>query len=181
MNAQIRCPIQSDGLEPTDSDLLDSPLDFIAQDHLHIRAVCVEMERLGDADVINRDGAMQILWFLTEELPVLIRDEDEDLFPLLLRRAEPDDDMPRLKARLDDEHANVMELLPAVTAVFKDLASSQRNLTAESRTQVVRFIRHMRRHLVFENAIVLPFARLRLTAGDLETLRLRMRARRGLS
>ena len=33
---------------------------------------------------------------------------------------------------------------------------------------------------VVQNAIILPIARLRLTAQDLETLRLRMRERRGL-
>jgi hemerythrin-like domain-containing protein len=48
------------------------------------------------------------------------------------------------------------------------------------RTRLARFAGHARRHLILENAIILPFARLRLTRHDLETLRLRMMQRRGL-
>ena len=180
MHARIRYRIQNGGLEPPDTDLLDSPLGFIAEAHLHIRAVCAEMERLAGADAVESDAAMRVLRFLTEELPLVISDEDEDLFPLLLRRSEPEDDLPRLKTRLDEEHSKVMAVVPAVKEAFERPAVDAGRLSAQDRASVATFTRHMRRHIVFENAIILPFARLRLTAQDLETLRLRMRERRGL-
>ena len=180
MDEQIRFPIQSDGLEPTDTDLLANPLDFIAKDHLLIRSVCAEMERLVQSQTVDPKTARRILSFLEDELPLLIQDEDEDLFPLLLRRSQPEDDMQGLGVRLDAEHSGVMNLIPAITAIFGDLAIGKNTLDDPDRAKVTSFSAHMRRHLIFENAIVLPFARLRLTAQDLETLRLRMRDRRNV-
>jgi hemerythrin-like domain-containing protein len=43
------------------------------------------------------------------------------------------------------------------------------------------FAGHVRRHLVAENAILLPIARARLTRADLARLSAHMRARRGLT
>lgn len=180
MDKHIRFPIQSDGLEPTDTDLLADPLDFIARDHLLIRTICTEMERLVQSETVDPETAHRIHRFLVDELPLLISDEDEDLFPLLLRRSQPEDDMQRLSVRLDAEHTGVVELIPAVTAIFGDLATGNGTPDESDRAKVASFAAHMRRHLIFENAIVLPFARLRLTAQDLETLRLRMRDRRNV-
>ena len=53
-------------------------------------------------------------------------------------------------------------------------------LSPDERERVVAYVGHTRNHLIFENAIILPFARLRLTDSDLHTLSLRMRQRRGL-
>ena len=89
MNTRRRYHVQSDGLEPTGTDLLDSPLEFIADVYLRIRAVCAEIERLDPADEISPDEAGRILKILTEDLPSLISDEDDDLFPLLSRRSHP--------------------------------------------------------------------------------------------
>ena len=180
MKTQTEHRIHSDALQPTDADLLDNPLKFIAEDHVHIRAVCAEMERLAQSEEIDPEEAHRILRFVTQELPLLVKDEDEDLFPLLLRRSEPDDDMRGLKARLGKEHDKVMALVQAITEAFERLAAGADALAVEDQKDVARFAMHMRRHLAFEDAIVLPFARLRLTARDLETLRLRMRTRRGL-
>ena len=46
---------------------------------------------------------------------------------------------------------------------------------------LIRFAGHVRRHLVAENAILLPIVRARLTRADLATLSAHMRARRGLT
>jgi len=180
MTTRTRHPIRGGGREPTYAGLLDSPLDFIAGDHLRTRAVCAEMQRLAQSEAVDPAETHPILDFMLRELPALIRDEDEDLLPLLVRRSEPDDDMPRMKARLEAEHRHVMALVPAVTSAFQHLAQGAGALGGDDRDHVARFAKHMRRHLIFENAIILPFARLRLTAQDLATLRLRMRGRRGL-
>ena len=125
MNTRRRYHVQSDGLKPTGTDLLDSPLEFIADVYLRIWVVCAEIERLDPADEISPDEAGRILEVLTEQLPSLISDEDDDLFPLLSRRSQPEDNTPRLKVRLDAEQEKAMEFLPVVTSVFEDLPSAR--------------------------------------------------------
>ena len=92
---------------------------------MRIRAVCAEIERLDSADEISPDDAGRILKILTEDLPSLISDEDDDLFPLLSRRSQPEDNTPRLKVRLDAEQEKAMEFLAVVTSVFEGLASAR--------------------------------------------------------
>ena len=171
---------RGDGLSPTDPRLIGDPLDFIAADHLRIRAMCGELDRLAGAAHVTADEAAAMLGFLTEELPLLVADEDEDLLPLLMRRSTPEDDMPRLKVRLDQEHARIMANLPEVIDTFAALAETGGVISDLMIYRFGDFAAHLRRHLILENAILLPFARLRLTRSDRETLTRRMLARRGL-
>lgn len=171
---------RGDGLSPTDLRQIGDPLDFIAADHLRIRAMCGELDRLAGAAHLTADEAAAMLSFLTEELPLLVADEDEDLLPLLMRRSMPEDDMPRLKLRLDQEHTRIVANLPEVIGTFERLAETGGAIDDLLVYRLSDFAGHMRRHLILENAILLPFARLRLTASDLETLTRRMLARRGL-
>lgn len=171
---------RGDGLSPTDPRLIGDPLEFIAADHLRIRAMCGELDRLAGAAHVSADEAAEMLSFLTEELPLLVADEDEDLLPLLMRRSTPEDDMPRLKVRLDHEHARIVANLPEVIETFEALAGAGGEISDLMVYRLGDFAGQIRRHLILENAVMLPFARLRLTEQDLETLTRRMLARRGL-
>ena len=171
---------RGDGLSPTDPRLIGDPLEFIAADHQRIRLMCAEMDRLAAATRVDAQEAAAMLSFLTEELPLLLADEDEVLLPLLMRRSTHEDDMPRLKVRLNQEHARIVANLPEVTEAFSALAETGGAIGEELICRLSDFAADMRRHLILENAILLPFARLRLTARDLETLTRRMLARRGL-
>lgn len=173
-------PRRGDCLSPTDLRQLGNPLDFIAEDHLRIRTMCAEIDRLRLADRVDPVEAQRVCDFLKEELPLLVADEDDDLLPLLIRRSTPDDDMRRLKARLDGEHAFVMARLPTVLSVFEALAEDGGCVAADMRPGLQEFAAQLRSHLILENAIVLPFARLRLTGDDCESLARRMLQRRGL-
>jgi len=53
-------------------------------------------------------------------------------------------------------------------------------LSGDDCALLTNYANQARRHLILENAIVLPLARVRLTDDDLDTLRLRMMQRRGL-
>lgn len=109
-------------------------------------------------------------------------DEEEDLFPLLRRRAEPDDEVNAIIGQLSQEHATddldarllVDGLVPFKT---RQMSAAQRS---SFRDLLRRFAANERRHLIVENAIVLPLAHARLTQADLNTLGRRMAARRGL-
>lgn len=173
-------PRRGECLSPTDIALLGNPLDFIAEDHLRIRAMCAEIDRLAGAADVDPAEARGVLDFLKEELPFLIEDEDCDLLPLLIRRSEPEDEMRRLKARLDLDHDRIVGCLPDVIAVFATLAEKGGRIAESKRKYLRDFSADMRDHLILENAIVLPFARLRLSENDLDSLGLCMLQRRGL-
>jgi iron-sulfur cluster repair protein YtfE (RIC family) len=169
----------SDGKSPTSVQLLRNPIDFIAEDHLRLRTMCAEMDRLANATGPEADAIEGLFAYLTQELPALLADEDDDLMPLVLNRAEPEDELPRLARRLAKEHREIethlrevvagLVAVPGATTVADRLRDPLRCLAAATR-----------RHLILENAILLPLARVRLRSADLDTLRKAMLRRRGL-
>ncbi|MGB1209399.1 MAG: hemerythrin domain-containing protein [Paracoccaceae bacterium] len=167
-----------DGLRPTDTRLLKSPLDFISEDHLRVRTMCAEIEAALSAEDLGDHEILRIRTFLVQDMPLLLQDEDCDLLPLLAERAEPDDEVPRLKARLDQEHATILESLPTLVRLFSGPRSAW---SAADTTLCKGFLSNVRRHIILENAIMLPLARVRLNAADLRKLRHVMLRRRGLS
>jgi hemerythrin-like domain-containing protein len=174
-------PVQGgSGDKPTSPRLLASPLDFISEDHLRERQICAVIDELATADVLGRQAATTVLRFLNEELNVHIRDEMDDLFPLLVRRCNVEDAIEGVIDRIRVDLDDAMRLLPQVRAMLAACLDSGSDLTAKERAVLSRFVGHVRRHLVAENAILLPIARARLTRADLQILSKHMRSRRGL-
>lgn len=169
----------TDGKSPTSALLLRSPLDFIAEDHMRLRAMCAEMERMADAPILHPDDVCCLRDYLTQELPALLADEDDDLMPLVLERAEPDDEVPRLVDRLSGEHARIDALLAQVLAITANLELGG-TVSAALREALSALASLTRRHVVLENAVLLPLARARLRKSDLDGLRNAMLTRRGL-
>jgi iron-sulfur cluster repair protein YtfE (RIC family) len=171
---------QGSGDKPTSPHLLANPLDFISVDHLRERQICAVIDALATADALDRRSVTAVLRFLNEELNVHLRDEAEDLFPLLARRCTEEDAIKGAIDRIRADQDEAMRLLPQVRTMLAGCLDSGVDLTAEERAVLSRFAGHMRRHLVAENAILLPIARARLTRADLRTLSKHMRSRRGL-
>lgn len=168
------------GDKPTSPSLLANPLEFISEDHLRERQICAVIDGLATADVLDRRSTTAVLRFLNEELNVHLRDEAEDLFPLLARRCTQEDAIEGAIARIRADQDEAMRLLPEVRAMLAGCLDRGVSLTAEERAVLSTFAGHVRRHLVAENAILLPIARARLTRTDLRTLSKHMRTRRGL-
>ncbi|WP_112324176.1 hemerythrin domain-containing protein [Oceanibium sediminis] len=168
------------GLCPTDLELLASPLDFLSEDHLRERQICTIIEQLAAADALDRPLALTVLRFLNEELNVHMRDEAEDLFPLLSRRCTDEDSIDSAISRIRAEQDEAMCLLPETRLALAASLDTGADLTAAGRAVLSRFARRVRRHLVAENAILLPIARARLTPADQRKLSAQMRSRRGL-
>ena len=172
--------LRGSGDTPTSPSLLANPLDFISEDHLRERQICAVIDGLATADALDRRLATAVLRFLNEELNVHLRDEAEDLFPLLARRCTEEDAIEGAIDRIRADQDEAMRLLPQVRAMLAGCLDSGVSLTAEERAVLSRFAGHVRRHLVAENAILLPIARARLTRADLRALSKHMRSRRGL-
>lgn len=158
----------------------ENPLNYIYEDHLHEREVCAQLDALALAQASDPNVVAAVLRFLVGDLPLHLADEEEDLFPLLRRRCEPEDEMDKVIARLTSDHRHSDEDTPQIIADLEILARQAHAMSDEMRTRFTSYAAHARRHLILENAIILPFARLRLTATDLRTLGLRMMQRRDL-
>lgn len=172
---------RGEGHQPTDPAMLRAPLDFIAADHLRERQVCADLDSLAASESLNRDVAWEVLHFLNEELGVHMADESEDLFPLLRRRCPPEEDIDRVIARIRCDQQAARGLLPQIRSVLADCLDADRVPARTEMAVLLGFTHHTRRHLIAENAILLPLARVRLTDRDLESLCLRMQARRGIT
>ncbi len=172
--------LRGSGDSPTNHSLLANPLDFISEDHLRERQFCAVIDGLAMADATNRQAVVQVLRFLNEELNVHLRDEMEDLFPLLARRCTEEDAIEGAIDRIRADQDEAMRLLPEVRVMLAGCLDRGADLTAKERAVLSRFMGHVRRHLVAENAILLPIARARLTRSDLRILSKHMRSRRGL-
>mgnify|MGYP001270051647 CR=1 FL=1 len=173
-------PRRGDGLSPTDPRLLGNPLDFLHGDHMREREICVMLDRIAAAESPDPDAAAHAAGFLAEELPLHFADEEEDLFPLLRQRCEPEDDIERALARLSADHVHAGAETPDLVRLLRLVAEGDAGLTPEDRSLLTRYASHARRHLILENAIVLPLARARLTRRDLDRMRMAMLHRRGL-
>jgi len=169
-------------LPPTDFALLADPLEFIAEDHLREREICAVLDRFADLtpeDAVADPGDLQrCRAFLATELPLHLADEEEDLFPLMRRCCDAEDEIDRVIQRLLSDHGHAMKDTPEVLEVLQQIETRAPE-TAES-LLLMTYASQARRHLILENAVILPIARLRLRESDLETLRLRMMQRRGV-
>ena len=163
-------------LTPTLVERLGNPLDFLRDDHLHEREICVLLDRIAIGETVEPEVVDHALGFFSENFPAHIADEEEDLFPLLQLRCEPADDIHRVLTQLHDDHRHA-DLDTSRIAFL--LRHSCEGLEDGARDELRRYANHARRHLILENAILLPFARLRLTKADLECLCARMARRRG--
>ena len=169
-------------LGPPPDRLLDDPLAFIDADHARQRAVCRVLHQLADAETIERDIAHAVAAAMTKGLELHHRDEDADLFPLLLKRAMPEDGLAPILVQLGEDHV-------AVAATAKKLAATLSTSAVASRLEIDRRTAHLARrfatrelrHLAIETAIVMVIARKRLRAADLQLISRSMKTRRGLA
>lgn len=168
--------------EPPPAAQLLAPLDYILSEHFRQRSLCQAVENLAKADGLDREMAEAVVGFMKSDFGLHVIDEEEDLFPLLRRRALPEDGVEDVLGALSLEHAlghdNAERIVEAMAqALETDGADFPKPDFAEL---LKRFAASERRHLIVENAIVMPLARARLTKDDLRNLGRRMAARRGI-
>lgn len=172
--------LRGSGDTPTSPSLLVSPLDFLNEEHMRERQICAVIDVLATEPALDRQLAASVLRFLNENLNVHLRDRAEDLFPLLVLRCTEEVAIERAISRIRADQDGAIRLLPEMRAVLSGCLHTGAGLTAEERGVLTSFAAHVRRHLIAENAILLPKARARLTRADLRTSSKRMWSRRGL-
>lgn len=170
-------------IEPLPENLLRAPLDFLVADHFRQLRVCALLERLvldpedPDAAALARTARD----YLEQELPQHERDEEDLLLPRLIQRAQADDDIGSMVAILTSEHEDGRDRLPVLLDGLGRLAVGGRVADEAAFLQSLSaFTAMQRRHLRWENEVVLPLARRRLGAADLGEIGHAMALRRGL-
>lgn len=161
-------------------EVLENPIDFMAEDHMREREVCAMIDMLVSNTALKDADIYQMLAFLEDQLPQHLADEEHDLFPLMLKRCEPDDEIERVIVKLQSDHTHAISDAPAIALLIKGNRPGDAPFSDTACAQLREFATHARRHLILENAIVLPIARARLTKDDLKTMRSHMLERRGL-
>lgn len=160
------------------------PIAVIEADHVLLLAVCDVLDRLvrNPRHGVEGQEIVAVRDYLRFHLPLHLADEEEDLFPLMRQHAAADDDLEQILSqlylehqtdrRLNDDLCSDIDCLIAGRA-FADPARFLMNAFAFSETQ--------RRHLAWENAVVVTRARKCLCNADRAELGRRMAKRRGLT
>ena len=159
------------------SPLARNPLDMIASAHAVQVQMCDAMERIADGlpDEVDRRLCAQVASCLQFDLPLHHHDEEEGLFPLLRQRAMPEDGLDQILERLAQEHSSDNDFASEIAEALETLSQGGRPANPEMLGYMLRgFFERYRRHVHWENTLVMPLARLRLTAEDLAALQARM-------
>lgn len=162
--------------------LLDEPLEYLFADHFRQRKVCATLRLFAEKGHADLRKARIVAAFLTHDLPLHHEDEDEDLFPAVRRRAMPEDRLAAVLKRLSEDHRRSQS---RVDAIVRALSARQPGRLVRFEPAVRRSIEEYsadeRQHLATENGVVLPIARIRLTADDVKAISRGMKARRGIT
>ncbi len=160
------------------------PLERLAQAHAFHAGVCDMLEQIADSlpDEVDPLQCRQALTCLQLELPLHHKDEEVGLFPLLEKRAKPKDKIGEHLAQLSLEHATDESFADELSHELESLSLGERPHNPNMLGYMLRgFFEGYRRHLHWENTVLLPLARKRLTREDLYALAATMRRHRSAS
>ncbi len=163
-------------IETMPPELLADPLSYIFADHFRQRIALNLLKQLAGGTPDWRGIAAAVEAYLRQDMAVHILDEEQDLFPVLRIRCEPDDEIDPLLDLLLREHRQALQAADRIAGGLRELRppADDPSLCAA----MMEFTEGERRHLAVENGVVLALARVRLTPGDLRRLSAGMTARR---
>jgi hemerythrin-like domain-containing protein len=149
------------------------PLDLIAHDHALQLQLCDMLEQIADdlPDDVDRRQCREAASALKFDLPLHHRDEEHCLFPLLLERGAATGSLAEVLDRLSQEHAKDESFASEVVESLEALAEGGTTRNPDMLGYMLRgFFEGYRRHIHWEDTLVLPAARRHLTEADLERL-----------
>jgi len=153
--------------------LAHNPLDLIAQAHVLQEQICDVLERIADGlpDDVDRRLCAQAASYLLYDLPRHHHDEEAGLFPLLRERLESDDGLDAILDRLASEHLIDTDFAGEIAESLDLMGRGERIPNPEMIGYMLRgFFERYRRHVHWENTLIMPLARKRLTEDDLAAL-----------
>jgi hemerythrin-like domain-containing protein len=156
-----------------------SPLDVLAARRMGLLLVCAAMDALPNAGkVVIRDAAAGIAAFLRTDYHGIIIEEEEGLLARLRPRLLIGDDLDDAIRQMQDEHRRDRQEAVVLAGKCEELATGLGSDEAPATFASLRaFAERQRRHLAWEDAIIFPIARDRLTSDDLSQWMQAMRKR----
>ena len=157
------------------------PIQYILQDHDRQLEACSDLEMLISASEAEpiADRAVSLLSYLTVDLPRHVKDEELDLFPRVAGRQPPGGNLDDIFGQLITEHESDKVLAELVVADLRSIADGgSPKHPIRFQMNVRAFCEMQRRHLNWENKVVLPLAQTLLTDADRRDLARCMIARR---
>ncbi len=182
MSALSRPPVQL--IEAIPENLFREPVDYLYADHFRQRVVCKLLDDIaydqGGTDVARL--ATVVAEYIDRDLPQHVADEEQDLFPLLRARGEPRDSIETVLSLLAEEHSNDEALSSTLLAGLRSLTEGRAPKDQSAFLgAAASFTESQRRHLAWEERLLLPLARKRLSDADLLKMGRNMAARRGIA
>ena len=161
---------------------VDNPLDTLAHEHIRQKWLCDVLETIADGLPGNLEVALAraAADILKTDAPRHHEKEETCLFPLLTQRAQPDDNIEALIRQLTREHLADDTYSSDLIHLLEEMAEGERPANPEMAGYMIRgFLESYRRHIAFEDLVIMPLARLRLTSWDLTKLHSCMRQYQG--
>jgi hemerythrin-like domain-containing protein len=164
----------------------DEPIDMLRACHERIAAQCTTLEKLAahlpvhGADTQAQQAARNIMRYFDVAGPHHHADEEQDLFPMLIKAAGPQcSPMGERIASLLDEHRVLEAAWVQLRTVLADIAEAKTGLLEQVR--VAEFVEAYRSHIALEESQIFPFAEVCLDRQQLATLSASMVARRAIT
>jgi hemerythrin-like domain-containing protein len=147
------------------------PLALIEEDHALQLELCDLLEALADSlPGFNRGTARSAAAILRQGFKPHLQFEEEMLFPLLRRRAPEGSALEPIMQQLEAEHTADEGFAHELADELELLADTGLMRNAEMLGYMLRgFFWQQRRHIEWENRVLLPLARQTLTRADLAT------------
>lgn len=162
------------------------PLGLLSACHGRIEAQCATLLRLlahlqtSGSDEQARQAAVKILKYFNTAGKYHHEDEEIDLFPVLIQiaAAENNEDPAIWISELRSEHLT-METAWQTLAIFLERIAANQPVFPDD-LAVAHFVNLYRTHMHFEDKLLFPYARKRLSAAQLSVLGLNMATRRNV-
>ncbi|MBX3454430.1 hemerythrin domain-containing protein [Ferrovibrio sp.] len=164
------------------SDAEASPFETMLNQRMALLSICAMIDRLplSGPDTLSQLGPA-LAAYLRQDFPAIVAEEEEGLLPLLRQRLLLGDDLEPAIRQLSDEHRRDTQRALSLAAECDALAEGlDPEDVAGILVSLAAFAEQQRRHLAWEEAIILPVARARLTEQDLRSWNRAMRARKRL-
>jgi len=155
---------------PVDLALCRNPLDFLAEEHYRERSLCSLFDEVAETARPDSAALTRLLVFLEMELPAHVHAEIAHFFPMLRARCPAEDEIGPVIDAVVAEHDATMGGLPELAHTLRAHLADGSACTDAERVLLHDFAAHVRRHVVIENAILMPIARGRLSKADLSSL-----------
>ncbi len=155
----------------------EDPFSLLLEDHAKQWELCGWLERIADGlpNEVPRDLCALAAHGLRTDMPRHHREEEEGLFPLLIARAEDGDLADEIIAKLSEEHASDEGFAEELVDILQELEKGKPVDNPDMLGYMLRgFFENYRRHIHWENTVLIPLARRRLTAADVRVMLERM-------